>query len=171
MRRPIRGLILSSNVHVMADWQWQRAHHGLFLLQSVTSAVTPERFCHFALHRSITKAGKCPRASGQVLSLILMVTWPVFALISGPPTPRGPALSPTEKFQQSSAILTIFGQAPSRLDNPSRTTLHELHECLKCQLCRLNKCFIWTHCLTELFSVNTLLKPLVLQKCHTIVHK
>ncbi len=67
--------------------------------------------------------------------------------------------------------LDDFGQAPSRLDNPSRTTLHELHECLKCQLCRLNKCFIWTHCLTELFSVNTLLKPLVLQKCHTIVHK
>lgn len=30
-----------------------------------------------------------------------VVIWPVFALISGPPTLRGPALSPTEKFQQS----------------------------------------------------------------------
>ncbi len=124
MRRPTRGLILASNVHVMADWQWQRAHHCLFLQQSVTSTVTPERFCHFALHRSLTKAAKCPRASGHVLSLLHMVTWPVFALISGLPTPRGPCLITHWEISAvtTSAILTILVRPPSWLDNPSRTT-------------------------------------------------
>jgi len=102
-----------------------------------------------ALQRSLAKSSS--RASGQVLSLV--VTWPVFTLISGPPILRGPALSP--KFQQSLCLpfwpfLIIPPSFPDKTPIP------------------FHKVSYWQNCLIALLTVNTL-PALLLQKWPNIV--